>query len=344
MICQETEVFLTASIGISVFPDDGTGAHELMKNAGNALWRARETGGDTFQFYSDGMNADTEYRLRLEAELRRAFERNEFEVVYQPKVSVASDEITGVEALVRWNHPVNGMVSPAEFIPLAEETGLIVPLGEKVLEIACTAAVGWHNAGHPIEVAVNVSARQLKQGDLAERFEKIIERTGLDPARLNLEVTESSMMENSEASIAFLERLRGAGVRISLDDFGTGYSSLAQLKKLPIDQVKIDREFVSDIKTADDDADDATVTLAIVNLAHNLRLKVVAEGVENIEQLRFLRNVGCDEYQGFYFSKPISNVELERLLTVGSGQVQFALAGGGVPSILPHGVSGSGLN
>lgn len=333
MLCQETEVFLTTSIGISVFPEDGTDAQELMKNAGNALSRARETGGDAYQFYSDGMNADTEYRLRLEAELRRALERGEFEVFYQPKVSVASNEITGVEALVRWNHPEKGTVSPAEFIPLAEETGLIVPLGEKVLEIACRDAVLWHEAGHFIEVAVNVSARQMKQGDLAERFEKIVERSGLHPARLNLEVTETSMMENAESAIAFLERLRGTGVRISLDDFGTGYSSLSQLKNLPIDHVKIDREFINDIKAG---GDDTIVTLAMVNLARNLRLKVVAEGVENAEQLTFLRSIGCDEYQGFYFSKPVPEQELRHLLNVGKGNVQFALSGSTLPSISPH--------
>lgn len=323
MLCEENEVFLTASIGVSLFPEDAASAKDLMKNAGNALGRARENGGDTFQFYSDGMNAVTEHRIRLEAELRRAFDRDEFEVFYQPKVSVESNKVTGVEALVRWNHPTKGTISPAEFISLAEETGLIVPLGEKVLEVACNDAVEWKNAGYPIEVAVNVSARQLKQSDLAERFEKIIQRSGIAPSSLNLEVTESSIMENTEASIGLLERLKGTGVRVSLDDFGIGYSSLAQLKKLPIDHVKIDREFVSDITSA---GDDAIVTLAIVNLAHNLRLKVVAEGVETVEQLEFLRSVGCDEYQGFYHCKPVTKVELTRLLNERSRPVQFAPA------------------
>jgi diguanylate cyclase (GGDEF)-like protein len=336
MLCRDTEVFLTTSIGISVFPNDGSDAQELMRNAGNALWRARESGGDSYQFYSDGMNADTERRLRLEGELRRALERDEFQVFYQPKVSVDSNEITGVEALVRWNHPEKGTVSPAEFIPLAEETGLIVPLGEKVLEVACRDALRWHQAGHYIDVAVNVSARQMKQGDLAERFEEIIERSGLHPTRLNLEVTETSMMENTESAIAFLERLRSSGVRISLDDFGTGYSSLSQLKNLPIDHVKIDRSFISDIKAG---GDDAVVTLAMVNLARNLRLKVVAEGVETAEQLTFLRSIGCDEYQGFYFSKPISEEDLQHLLGVGSGDVQFALPSGMRPSISPQELS-----
>ena len=333
ILCQDTEVFLTTSVGISVFPEDATGPEDLMKNAGNALWRARQTGGDTYQFYSDGMNADTENRLRFESELRRAFERDEFEVVYQPKVSLSTNEITGVEALVRWNHPSKGTVFPAEFIPLAEETGLIVPLGEKVLEIACRDAASWQRDGFGIDVAVNVSARQLKQGDLAERFERILERSGLEAGRLNLEVTESSMMENADAAVDFLQRLRSNGVRISLDDFGTGYSSLAQLKKLPLDQVKIDREFVKDIETCNDDA---VVTLAMVNLAHNLRLKVVAEGVENVGQLEFLRSVGCDEYQGYYFSKPICEAELQDLLRAGSGHVQYALAGITLPSISPH--------
>lgn len=335
--CADTEIFLTASIGICIFPEDGGTPEELMRNAGNALRRAREAGSDTVQFYSNGCNAHNESRLKLEAELRRAFERDEFRVQYQPKVCIATGAITGVEALVRWDHPERGFVSPVDFIPLAEDTGLIVPLGEVVLRTACSDGTGWHSLGYPLEIAVNVSTRQLKQGDLAERFEMIIRETGFDPNFLNLELTESAMMENAEASVAIMERLKMLGIRVSLDDFGTGYSSLAHLKKLPIDQLKIDREFVSDVGTAS--ADDAVLTLAIVNLAHNLGLKVVAEGVENEAQLNYLKTIGSDEYQGFYFSRPVSAEEITALIATGPEAVQDAQANESRPSILPHPVA-----
>lgn len=335
--CADTEIFLTASIGICIFPEDGGTPEELMRNAGNALRRAREAGGDTVQFYSDGCNTNVESRLKLEAELRRAFERDEFRVHYQPKVCIATGAITGVEALVRWDHPERGFISPADFIPLAEDTGLIVPLGEVVLRTACSDGSKWHEWGFPLEIAVNVSTRQLKQGDLAERFEMIIRETGFDPNFLNLELTESSMMENAEASVATMERLKTLGIRVSLDDFGTGYSSLAHLKKLPIDQLKIDREFVSDVGSAN--TDDAVLTLAIVNLAHNLGLKVIAEGVENEAQLDYLKSIGCDEYQGFYFSRPVAAEEITGLISPNPSAVQDAHVDESRPSILPHPVA-----
>lgn len=335
--CADTEIFLTASIGICIFPEDGGTPEELMRNAGNALRRAREAGGDTVQFYSDGCNTNVESRLKLEAELRRAFERDEFRVHYQPKVCIATGAITGVEALVRWDHPERGFISPADFIPLAEDTGLIVPLGEVVLRTACSDGSKWHEWGFPLEIAVNVSTRQLKQGDLAERFEMIVRETGFDPNFLNLELTESSMMENAEASVAIMERLKTLGIRVSLDDFGTGYSSLAHRKKLPIDQLKIDREFVSDVGSAD--TDDAVLTLAIVNLAHNLGLKVIAEGVENEAQLDYLKSIGCDEYQGFYFSRPVAAEEITGLISPNPSAVQDAHVDESRPSILPHPVA-----
>lgn len=333
--CSDTELFLTASIGVCIHPEDGLSDGELMKNAGAALSRARDAGGDEIRFYSDGCAAASESAIRLEAQLRKAFDRNEFEVHYQPKVSITTGRITGAEALVRWRHPEKGLIPPVEFIPLAEKTGLIVPLGEMVLGTACRDAAGWHSAGYSIDVAVNVSTRQLKQGDLAERFEAIIQASGIDPELVNLEVTEGSMMENTEASVAILERLRSLGVRVSLDDFGTGYSSLARLKNLPIDQIKIDREFVSDIGDSGKE-DDAVLTLAMVNLAHNLRLKVVAEGVENEAQLSFLRSIECDEYQGFYFSKAVPALAVAELLRLQAVEVQFAPPGETHPSILPQ--------
>lgn len=330
--CSGTEVFLAASIGVSVFPEDGVSTPELMKNAGHALHAARETGGNTAHFYSNGCNARLESRLRLEAELRRAFERNEFVVHYQPKVSVSTGTITGVEALVRWQHPEKGLISPTEFIKVTEDTGLIVPLGELVLRTACEDGARWHSAGFPVEIAVNVSTRQLKQGDLAERFEMILRETGFSPHHLYLEVTESSMIENAETSVAILERLRMLGIGVSLDDFGTGYSSLSHLRILPIDQLKIDREFVGDISSVDGE-DDAVLTRVIVSLAQNLGLKVVAEGVENEAQLTFLRTIGCHDYQGFYFSKPLPGGEIADILCGKSELVQGSQRR---LSILPH--------
>lgn len=309
--CQGTDVFFSSSMGASLFPNDGISTQELLKKAGNALGRARETGGDKLVFYSEGIKDDSDRKIKMEAELRRALHNSEFEVHYQPKVSVWTGKIEGVEALVRWRHPEKGLIAPAEFIPLAESTGLIVPLGEFVLRNACADGAAWKNSGYDLTIAVNVSARQLKQGDLAERFESIIFESGIDPHRLDLEVTETSIMENSKASTDILERLKSIGVCVSLDDFGTGYSSLAHLKKLPIDQLKIDREFIRDVQN---DEEDAVLTMIIVNLAHSLRLRVVAEGVENEEQLNFLRSIGCDHYQGFYFSRPIPEAELTEML------------------------------
>lgn len=333
--CADVEIFLTASIGVCLFPDDGRSEVELMKSAGIALWRARENGGNQVRFFCDGCAAASESALRLEAELRKAFDRKELEVYYQPKIAIPNGAITGVEALIRWRHPERGLIPPGEFICLAEKTGLIVPLGEVVLREACRDAARWHAEGYSIDVAVNVSARQLKQGDLAERFEAIIKASRVRPELLTLEVTESSMMENADASVAILERLRTLGIRVSLDDFGTGYSSLARLKELPIDQIKIDREFVRDIGRNGGE-DNAILTMAMVNLAHNLKLKVIAEGVETAAQLDFLRSIRCDEYQGFYFSRPVSALAIREFL--GSQRVGFQFAHGDDlrPSILPQ--------
>lgn len=331
--CRDTEIFLTASIGICIFPEDGAAIDELMKNAGNAVWRAREGGGDATAFYADGISTDIAQRIELEGEMRRGIDNGEFEVYYQPKVNVETGGVVGAEALIRWNHPEKGMVSPSDFIPIAEDTGLIVPLGEFVLESACSQVRAWHDKGNPIVIAVNVSARQLKQGDLADRFLTVIDRTGIDPEKLNLEVTESSLMESADRAAVLLELFRRKGVRISLDDFGTGYSSLAYLKTLPIDQLKIDKVFIEDLAV---DQNDTILVHAMVNLAHNLGLRVVAEGVETTEQLGILAEMGCDEYQGYLYSKPISAADLEHLMTVEKGRVKITRPAGPDLSILPQ--------
>jgi diguanylate cyclase (GGDEF)-like protein len=312
IICDGNEIFLTASMGISFFPDDGKDPQQLLKNTSAALLEAREKGGGGYQFYSDGMNADAEKRLAMEQSLRRALEREEFVVYYQPKIDADSRRITGVEALVRWRHPELGMISPAEFIPLAEETGVIVPLGDWVLQQACTEMRKLIEQGFDLSVAVNFSLRQLHQDALVDRVQKILEETGLSGSHLHLEITESSLMRDMNTAIETLTDLRDLGIRISLDDFGTGYSSFGHLKRLPIDVLKIDRSFIRDVTT---DADDASLTMAMISLAHNLRLKVVAEGVEDEDQVRFLDLLRCDEYQGYYFSRPLPLEGLVSLLS-----------------------------
>jgi diguanylate cyclase (GGDEF)-like protein len=319
---DKNEVFLTASIGVSFYPTDGSDPQELLKKTGAALMRAREMGGESYQFYTRGMNAAAEKRLALEHSLRRAMDKEEFEVFYQPKVDAYSRRIVGMEALIRWNHPEFGLVPPSEFIPLAEESGIIVQLGEWVLWQACTDTKALNDSGFDLNVAVNFSLRQLHQDGLVERIRGILGRTGLPPQYLNLEITESSIMRDPDIAISTLGKLRELGIEISLDDFGTGYSSFGHLKRLPIDVLKIDRSFISDVTT---DADDASLTMSMISLAHNLRLKVVAEGVETEEQLRFLDLLRCDHYQGYYFSKPMPVREFTAHLSQsnnGGGQKQ----------------------
>jgi diguanylate cyclase (GGDEF)-like protein/PAS domain S-box-containing protein len=313
------EFHVTASIGVSVYPEDGGDVQTLLKHADIAMYRAKDGGKNTFQFYSAQANLHSIERLALETDLRRALERDELRLHYQPKIDSRSGHIAGVEALLRWQHPLRGAVSPAEVIALAEETGLIVAIGDWVIRTACRDARQWAAHGLPaIPVAVNLSARQFGRDDLADAVRDILEESGLEATRLELEITESAVMENAERAAVVLDRLHGMGLRVALDDFGTGYSSLGYLKRFPVDCVKIDRSFIKDIP---DDEDDAAITRAVIAMAHSLRLKVVAEGVETAEQVRFLQEHGCDEMQGFRFGKPCDLVALEALLAAPPQQV-----------------------
>ncbi len=312
IVVNEREYHVSASIGISTYPSDGGDGATLLKNADIAMYRAKDRGKNNAQFYAAGMNAHTVQRLSLESGLRQALLRQEFLLHYQPKVDLASGRVTGMEALIRWMRPESGMVSPAEFIPLAEETGLIVPIGEWVLRAACEYTQAWlRQGGQPLKVAVNLSARQFGQTSLVSDVARVLDETGLDPRALDLEITESMVMGNPEQAIQTLRRLKSMGMTLSIDDFGTGYSSLGYLKRFPIDNIKIDRAFIKDIPG---NSDDATITRTIIAMGHNLRLKVVAEGVETQAQLDFLTEHGCDEMQGYFFSRPLAGPDFSALL------------------------------
>jgi diguanylate cyclase (GGDEF)-like protein len=300
---QGQQVFITASIGIARYPDDGVAAALLLKSAETAMYSAKDAGRNAYRFYQQEMNLAAARRLRLEAELHGALRRNEFALHYQPKLALASGTLSGFEALLRWNHPQLGQVAPAEFIPLLEETGLIIPVGEWVLGEVCRQLARWQAAGGPAApVAVNLSARQFRQGDLAETIARTVRQAGVDPRLIEFELTESMLMADPEQAVATLWALKSQGMRLSVDDFGTGYSSLAYLKRFPLDALKIDRTFVRDLPG---DADDAAITQAVISLAHHLSLKVVAEGVETIAQVRELDKYGCDDVQGYYIGRPL---------------------------------------
>jgi len=309
------ELYVTASAGISLYPQDGRDVDTLLKNADAAMYRAKEHGRSNFQFYTSEMNERVNDRLALEHALRRALERREFTLHYQQKVDLRSGAIIGAEALVRWLHPEWGLVRPARFIPIAEETGLIVQLGEWVIQEACRQTRAWLQAGlEPGVVSVNLSARQFRAEGLVRAVSRILQESGLDPSCLEMELTESMVMHNVESAIGTLQGLKSLGVGLSVDDFGTGYSSLSYLKNLPIDVLKIDRSFVRDIGTGSE-AEDGVLAAAIISLAHSLRLLVIAEGVETDAQLHFLKRHGCDQVQGFLYGEPVPAEQFAELLT-----------------------------
>ncbi len=309
------ELTTSASVGIALFPHDGDDADTLIKNAANALSRAKEQGRNHYQFYTDDMNAAAFERLMLESRLRKALEQGEFVIYYQPKVSLADGAVLGVEALLRWFHPDLGLVPPAEFIPLAEETGLIVPIGAWVLRTACAQVRRWHRMGHArLELAVNISARQFQEKDLVATIAAAVDESGIAADLLELELTESVIMRDAPEAARRLKELTALGLRLAIDDFGTGYSSLGYLKAFPISTLKIDRSFVRDV---DRDPNSAALAQAIIALASSLKLKVVAEGVETREQQDLLRACGCQEMQGYLFSRPLPPEELLALLEQG---------------------------
>ncbi|HEY4744895.1 MAG TPA: bifunctional diguanylate cyclase/phosphodiesterase, partial [Desulfuromonadaceae bacterium] len=309
---EEHDIYSSASIGISVYPDDGTTVDELLKNADIALYQAKERGRNNFQFFSKDMNVQAQARQLIESSMRQAIARNEFYLVYQPQYDISSRRVVGLEALLRWHHPQKGDIFPRHFIAIAEETGMIIPIGEWVLRTACRQARAWHDAGHPwLRIAVNISARQFKQDTFVGLVKSILEETGLPPSYLELELTESTIMERADRNIEALRDLKNLGITLAIDDFGTGYSSLSYLKHFPIDRLKIDRSFVRDLNT---DGDDAAIAEAIIAMAHSLKLDVVAEGVELEEQLDFLHSRNCDTLQGYLMSHPLAVDDVATLL------------------------------
>ena len=308
------ELFISGSIGISLYPEDGTDTQTLMKNADTAMYRAKQLGGNTSEFYHSEMNAHALTRLSRETGLRRALERQEFVLHYQPQFDLKSGAVVGFEALIRWENIDSGAVLPAEFIPLLEETGLIVPVGEWILRTACAQHHAWQLAGlPPLRMAVNISSRQFDGNNLMQTIEQVMQAEQMQPEFLELEITESVLMKNGETDIQALQALSSMGMRFAIDDFGTGYSSLTYLKRFPINILKIDQAFVRDITI---NLDDAAIVRAIITMAHSLGMKTVAEGVETREQLDFLRTQGCDFAQGHFFSPPLPGEEIERLLKV----------------------------
>lgn len=303
-IYEGNELFITSSIGISMYPIDSDQIENVINNADIAMYRAKEKGRDNQQFYTSDMNDSIQRRAALEKGMRQALERNEFTLLYQPKVDLNTGKITGSEALIRWSHPQLGMISPLEFIPLAEETGLIAPIGEWVLRTACRQNQEWQNAGlSELGISINLSPRQFQQMNLVDLVREVLTDTGLNPQYLELEITESIAMYNEDYVIDKLQALKNLGIKIAIDDFGTGYSSLSYLKKFPFHTLKIDKSFVKDIEV---DSDDTKIINTIIAMAHNLKVNIIAEGVETDKQLQFLRQQKCNEVQGYLFSKPLS--------------------------------------
>ena len=312
---DQRDLHITTSIGVSVYPDDGRDAETLIKNADTAMYQAKENGKQSFQFFKPAMNVRAVERQSIEESLRRALERDEFVLHYQPKVDLRTGAITGAEALLRWTHPERGLVSPAQFIPIAEDSGLILPIGRWVLRGACLQARRWVDEGLPaMTMAVNVSSMEVRAEDFVTGLFEILDDTGLDPASLELELTESVLMRHADSAASILQAVRERGVQVAVDDFGTGYSSLSYLRRFPIDALKIDQSFVSQISA---DGDDTSIVTAVISMARSLKLRVIAEGVETLEQLAFLQDLQCDEAQGYYFSRPVPAAQFARLLKSG---------------------------
>jgi diguanylate cyclase (GGDEF)-like protein/PAS domain S-box-containing protein len=321
------DLHLTASIGIVTYPDDGTEAEALIKHADFAMYHAKDTGRNNYQFFKPEMNLLAVERQSLEVDLRQGLENREFELHYQPKVNLQTGSITGVEALIRWHHPRRGLVSPAQFIPIAEACGVIVPIGRWVLREACRQARAWRDAGLPaLRIAVNVSARELREKDFVAAVLAALTDTGVEPACLELELTESFLMQDATVTGAVLQALKDLGVMLALDDFGTGYSSLSHLRRFPIDTLKIDQSFVRDLAT---DADDASIVNAVISMGESLNMRVVAEGVETRDQVAFLQQHGCPVAQGYYFGRPVLAGQLTQLLRANFAEPAVATNGFG---------------
>ncbi|MGP8114116.1 MAG: putative bifunctional diguanylate cyclase/phosphodiesterase [Steroidobacteraceae bacterium] len=315
------EFRVTASIGISAYPQDGLDEQTLTKNADIAMYQAKAEGKNNFQFYSEKLNANSLERLTLESSLRHALERNEFRLCYQAKRAIGSGRITGMEALLRWNHPDLGVVAPRHFIPIAEETGMIVPLGRWVLKTACSQNVAWQKAGvPPLNIAVNLTARQFCDEHLLEDVTSILRATGMDPHLLEFEITESLLIHDVETTLRILTGLKGLGIRIAIDDFGTGYSSLATLQRFPLDTIKIDRSFIRGIAA---DRESTGLADAVIAMGKSLSLTVVAQGVETSEQANFLQVHACDEIQGFYFNRPLPPEEFTQMLLAPATEITY---------------------
>lgn len=335
-LIDQRDVLLTASVGIAMFPDDGDNAMTLLKHADTAMYHAKEAGRDNWQFYRASMTERAQERLDLSTSLRLALERSEFTLVYQPQFDVAAGRVLSVEALIRWQHPVQGPIPPLDFIPLAEEYGLIVPIGEWVLRTACADAARWQRAGQPLTVAVNVSPLQFKDPNLVQTVRDTLAQSGLAPERLVLELTESALMEDTGATLATLHELRACGVRFALDDFGTGYSSLSYLRRMPLANVKVDRSFVNGLPV---DGSNQAIVQAILSMAENLGFSVTAEGVETHDQARALTEMNCGTLQGYFIARPVAATEIpalvSRIVATQATQVSLFSASmlGGLPSI-----------
>jgi diguanylate cyclase (GGDEF)-like protein/PAS domain S-box-containing protein len=312
---EQITLRVTASVGVTTYPEDGRSAELLIRNADLAMYQAKEKGRNNYQFFEKGMNVRAVERQAIEGDLRCALERDEFVMHYQPKIDLKTGEITGVEALLRWQHPVRGLVGPMQFISVAEDCGLMLPIGKWVLRESCRQAKAWQDSGLPlIEMAVNVSSVEFRNDEFLEGISTVLLETGLEPRYLELELTESVLMQHAEFSVPVLQKLKAMGLRLAIDDFGTGYSSLSYLRQFPIDTLKVDQSFIHEIHA---DTDEATIISAVINMGCRMKHRVIAEGVETAEQLAFLRAHGCDEGQGYYFARPMPAEETAKLLEMG---------------------------